>query len=115
LGWDRAVCNLVAHHSGSRYVAAVLGLSSELAEFDDDEGPVSDALTVADQTVGQRGEALTIDERMTDMLARHGPTSPSARAHRSREPYIRETARRVAARMGMSGAPDGPTGPCGRS
>ena len=31
--WEPAVCDLVAHHSGNRFVATVRGLSGELAEF----------------------------------------------------------------------------------
>ena len=43
------ICGLVAHHSGSRFVAHVKGLDDALAEFEYAEDPVSDALTVADQ------------------------------------------------------------------
>lgn len=103
IGWNSAVCNLVAHHSGSRYLAAELGLGAELADFVYEEGPLSDALTVADQTVGPYGQALTIDQRMLDMLARHGPDSPNARAHKEREPYLRAAAHRVAARLEVVG------------
>ena len=33
LGWAARVCDLVAHHSGSRFVAGVRGLSDELSEL----------------------------------------------------------------------------------
>jgi hypothetical protein len=43
--------------------------------------PVADALTHADQTIGQTGRPLPIRARMADILARHGSRSPQARAH----------------------------------
>jgi hypothetical protein len=46
---------------------------------------------------------MTVDERIADMLARHGPDSPNARAHRHRGPYLRTTARRVADRLEAAG------------
>jgi hypothetical protein len=46
---------------------------------------------------------MTVDERMSDMLRRHGPNSPNALAHPQREPYIRAAATRVAARLERRG------------
>jgi putative nucleotidyltransferase with HDIG domain len=97
-GWGADVCALVAHHSGARYVAALRGLSSEPAEFAYHPGPVADALTIADQTTAA-SLPVTIDDRMRDMLHRHGPDSPNSRAHHDREPYIRAAAARVIARF----------------
>lgn len=99
-----AICNLVAHHSGARFVARVLKLERELDEYPFSQDAVSDALTVADQTSGPHGEAMTPDERMSDMLRRHGPDSANARAHPLREPYLRTAAARVAERLDSIGA-----------
>ena len=33
-GWPAPVCDLVAHHSGSRFVARIRGLDDRLSEFD---------------------------------------------------------------------------------
>jgi putative nucleotidyltransferase with HDIG domain len=104
-GWDEVVCGLVAHHCGSRFVAAARGLTDELAAFPYVEDPVADALTVADQTIGPDGAPMTIDDRMRDMLARHGPGSANAQAHRAREPYLRAAATRVAVRLRAAGVP----------
>ena len=71
----------MAHHSGSRFVAVVRRLESDLTEFPFTEDEVSDALTVADQTVGPGGVPMIITERIADMLRRHGPDSPNALAH----------------------------------
>ena len=51
-GWDDRLAALVAHHSGARFVPVERGYDSMMTEFDFEDGPVSDALTYADQTVG---------------------------------------------------------------
>jgi hypothetical protein len=48
---------------------------------------------------------MTIDDRMRDMLARHGPGSSNAQAHRAREPYLRAAADRVSVRLRAAGVP----------
>jgi putative nucleotidyltransferase with HDIG domain len=99
LGWDRRLCGLVAHHSGSRFVAPHRDLDAAMGEFPHVQDAVSDALTVADQAVGPHGKRLALEERMADMLRRHGPESPQAKAHPERSAYIRAAARRVDARL----------------
>jgi putative nucleotidyltransferase with HDIG domain len=103
LGWPPAICNLVAHHSGARFVATVLQLDRQLDPYPFSQDALSDALTVADQTTGPRGEAMTVEQRMSDMLRRHGPNSPNALAHPLRERYIRSAATRVAERLERRG------------
>jgi hypothetical protein len=99
IGGEPLLCNLVAHHSGSRFVAAMNGQHAALARFDFTEDPLSDALTVADQTVGQNGMPFSVEDRMRDMLERHGPDSPNARAHPRRRAYIRSALQRVTSRL----------------
>ena len=106
-GWPSVICELVAHHSGARFVAAARRLGDDLAQFRFVENRLSDALTVADQTTGPNGKPMTVDERLADMLERHGPDSPNARAHTEREPYIRAAADRVAERLSGVGAAGG--------
>jgi hypothetical protein len=102
-GWPAAMCDLVAHHSGSRFVAAVRHLDNELETFTFVEDELTDALTVADQTAGPNGHPMTVDQRIEDMLSRHGPDSPNARAHPRRGPYLVQAARRVATRLENAG------------
>lgn len=102
-GWPPLVCGLVAHHSGARFVATARGLSGELSTFEYREDPLSDALTVADQTAGPGGVAMTVPERLADMLARHGPDSPNALAHPQRQPYLLGAAARVVRRLEQAG------------
>jgi hypothetical protein len=78
-GWAPAICNLVARHSGARFVARVLKLDRELDAYPFSQDAVSDALTVADQITGPHGEAMNPDERISDMLRRHGPHSANGR------------------------------------
>ncbi len=99
IGWTPLLCSLVAHHSGSRFVAAMNGMGAALAEFEFLQDPLSDALTVADQTIGPNGLPLSIEERMQDMLERHGPDSAHAQAHPWRQAYIRSAFRRVNSRL----------------
>ena len=49
-GWPNVVCDLVAHHSGGRFVARILGIDAQLSELEFVDDPVSDVLTVADNT-----------------------------------------------------------------
>ena len=98
-GWDPTVCDLVAHHSGSRFVARVCGLAQELSEFAYDEGPVTDALTVADQTTGLSGSPVSLDVRVRNTLERHRADSAATRAFPEREPYFRAALERVSRRL----------------
>jgi predicted hydrolase (HD superfamily) len=105
-GWPAPVCDLVAHHSGSRFVARVRELDARLSEFNFVEDALSDALTVADNTTGPNGMVMTLDERLRDKLKRHGSESPNARANPERDDYIRAAARRVADRLAVVGQRD---------
>ncbi|MGW5149850.1 HD domain-containing protein [Rhodococcus koreensis] len=106
--WPARVCDLVAHHSGSRFVAVIRGLTGELAEFGYVQDAVSDALTVADKTTGLDGAELDLEVRLRGMLSRHDPASPSARAHGAREPYFRAAFDRVEERLRRHRDRDGP-------
>ena len=106
-GWHEDVCALVAHHSGSRFVARVLGLDDRLYEFEFVEDPLSDALAVADNTAGPNGTIMAVDERLREKQRRHGPDSPNARANPERDDYIRAADRRVAHRLGLLDRPRG--------
>jgi predicted hydrolase (HD superfamily) len=105
-GWPDPVCALVAHHSGSRFVARIRGLDDPLLEFEFVEDAPSDVLTAADNTARQDGSLVSISERLREKLQRHGPDSPGARANPERDDYIRAAARRVAQRLTSMGRTD---------
>ena len=107
-GWPDPVCALIAHHSGSRFVARICGLDGPLREFEFVEDPSSDVLTAADNTARQDGSLVTISERLCEKLQRHGPDWPGARANPERDDYIRAAARRVVQRLASMGRADDP-------
>lgn len=98
-GWPDRIAGLVAHHSGAGCVAEVRGLGDELAAFPCECTAVSDALAYADQTVGPNGRSMDFEQRLHDMLRRHGPGSPNAQAHEKRAPLLRAAVDRVEQRV----------------
>ena len=106
LGWPHRIAGLVAHHSAALCVADVRGLTDRLAPFPRERSAVADALTYADQTVGPDGHIMEFDQRLDDMLRRHGPGSPNAVAHRRRAPVLRAAVRRVEQRLSGAGTAD---------
>jgi hypothetical protein len=66
------VSNVVAHHSLADVEALHRGLEPDLAQYPDRPGLVRDVLWVADLTSGPRGQRLTIDERLTDVVLCYG-------------------------------------------
>jgi hypothetical protein len=108
-GWSQMTAGLVAQHSGAGLVARVLGLEAAMRPFAAPcytTGPLADALTYADQTTGPDGFPVDVEERLADMLRRHGPESPNARCHTQRAPLIRAAVRRACQRL-VRAADDG--------
>jgi predicted hydrolase (HD superfamily) len=105
-GWPEQVCDLVAHHSGSRFVARVRGLDEPMGQFTFTENAASDVLTAADNTTRQDGSSVTVSERLAEKLLRHGPDWPGALANPARDDYIVAAAARVCARLTELGADD---------
>jgi len=100
--WPESLAGLVAHHSGARFVADVRGLTPLMRRFPDSRyavGPVADALVYADQTIGPDGQLMDVEDRLADMLRRHGPDSPNGRAHERRAPAIRAAVARTERRL----------------
>jgi HD domain len=95
----RRLAELVAHHSGSRFVADHLGLGPQLARYPFTEDALTDALTYADQTVGADGERQTVQERLADTARRHGPDAPRTRVRHLREPYALAAGARAERRL----------------
>jgi hypothetical protein len=99
LAWPASLSVLVAHHSGARFVAAAAGLAEPLRLYPFEDSLTMDTLTYADQIVGPGGRPCSPELRMADMLRRHGPDSPNARAHQLRGPYLRAVVARVEGRL----------------
>lgn len=71
-GVSDRLCALVAHHSCAYLEAELRGLSAELAEWEDEEGPVRDALWWADMTTSPDGELVSVHERIEEIQKRYG-------------------------------------------
>jgi hypothetical protein len=104
-GWPPRIAALVAHHSAARYVAEARGLAEQLQAFPCEQSPVSDALIYADQTVGPNGLSMNLEQRLADMIERHGPGSPNAAAHARRAPILRAAVQRVDQRLASARHP----------
>ena len=78
------------------------GLADATAAYPQEESALADAVTYADQTTGPDGQAMSVAERVADMLRRHGPQSPNARAHPRRTPYLQSVAERVQGRISLT-------------
>jgi HD superfamily phosphodiesterase len=88
-GYPARLCALVAHHSAATYEAEERGLRTELATWPREESALSDALWMADMTTGPRGEKLTYDQRLAEILTRYDRNSIVGRAMLRAEPAIR--------------------------
>lgn len=98
-GHSPRLCALVAHHSAATYEAEERGLTAELAEWPREEGPVPDALWMADMTTGPRGEAFDYTERLAEILRRYDAESIVGRAMTRAQPDIRAAIERTTARL----------------
>lgn len=115
VGWPLRVSALVAHHSGARFVARARGVGDLLRDYPQEESPLADLVTYADQTVGPGGRPMSIRQRIADMLHRHGPDSPNAAVHADRGPYLEAVADRVERRLaGLAGRGPASPAPTGR-
>lgn len=98
LGVCHRLRDLVARHSCSIVEARLRGLDSELAAFPDEGGPVRDALWYCDMTTSPKGEAVTLEQRLSDIQSRYGDGVVSAATEEAR-PYLEEAIDRTARRL----------------
>jgi hypothetical protein len=103
-GFDRRLCRLVAHHSGARFEAEERGLARELAAFEPEDSPVMDALIYADMRTGPLGQPLTLEGRISEILARYTPDHPVHRAIGRARPLLAAAVARVERRL-AAGSP----------
>ena len=65
------LAGLVAFHSSAESEASVLGLSSELSDFEDERTITRDLLWYLDMTTGPDGTLVTFDNRMAEVRERY--------------------------------------------
>ena len=73
LGAPKRLVDLVAHHSCAAIEARLRGLASEMTAFEDEEGPVRDALWYCDVTTSPDGQPVSPYERFREIRERYGP------------------------------------------
>jgi len=104
--WPEPVCDLVAHHSGSRFVARTRNLETELLPFAFTENSASDVLTAADNTATQDGTFVAVTDRLAEKRRRHRAQAASTRANPQRDEYILAATGRVSGRLAALGRTD---------
>ena len=101
LGYPLRLAALVAHHSGARFEAIERGLTRAIVEFPDEGGLVAEALATADLTTGPRGQRMTFEARMAEILGRYPEDSTVHQAMRRARPalaaYVQRTIERLSA------------------
>jgi hypothetical protein len=98
-GHSPRLCALVAHHSAATFEAEERGLTAELADWPREEGPVPDALWMADMTTGPRGQTFDYDERLAEILDRYDADSIVGRAMTRARPAISAAIERTNKRL----------------
>ncbi|MET7696914.1 HD domain-containing protein [Streptomyces sp. NPDC005485] len=99
LGAPTRLVRLVAHHSGAVYEAEQRGLTAELAVYEREDSPLSDALICADMTTGPAGQSFAFDQRMDEILVRYKPGSEVHNAISKARPYLGVAVERTLARL----------------
>lgn len=102
IGSSELVVSLVAYHSGALFEAEERGLSGELREFAAPPEYLLDVLVLVDMTTSPRGERVSLDVRLAEILSRYAATDPVFRAITRSSPALRESADRAASRLGLA-------------
>lgn len=71
LGHKR-LARIVAHHSEAHFELTLRGGGEELASYEREESPTTDALTYCDLTTGPTGLAVSFDDRIAEVERRYG-------------------------------------------
>lgn len=89
------IVGLVAFHTGAEFEADERGLLGKLLEFERPHQDVLDQMILADMICGPRGERLTVEERVDDILARYEVQHPVHRAVSQSGPYLTLASKRA--------------------
>ena len=103
-GYSPVVCHIVAFHTAAEIEADVRGLDPTIFEsFALHDVPglhiADDLMWRADLSVGPNGEAMTVDQRLSEILSRYEAGSVVHTAITRAEPRLREAVQRVSGSM----------------
>jgi hypothetical protein len=71
LGHER-LARIVAHHSEARFELTLRGGGDQLAAYEREESPTTDALAYCDLTTGPTGVAMAFEDRIAEVERRYG-------------------------------------------
>ncbi|WP_035283249.1 HD domain-containing protein [Actinokineospora spheciospongiae] len=103
LGFPARICNLVAHHSCSYREAELRGLTTELAEWDDERTPLRDALWWVDMTTSPDGAVVAFSRRVAEIRERYGLGEVVTRFIQRAESELRTAVERTDERLSLTG------------
>ncbi|MBM7811012.1 metal-dependent phosphohydrolase [Saccharothrix algeriensis] len=83
--------------------AKLRGLSTELAEWVDEQTPLRDALWWADMTTGPDGDVTSVHDRIAEIQERYGPEDLVTVFIRQAEPELVAAVERTEARLRAAG------------
>ncbi len=99
-GWDKAIVNLVAHHSCAAIEAERRALLGELnGRFPRNDSLPHDELCFCDMTTGPAGQLVTVEQRLADIKERYGDGSIVGDSIALAEPELLASVYRVQARI----------------
>ena len=99
LGAPTRLVNLVANHSCARFEADQRDLLPQLDAYEPEHGAVADALIYADMTTGPTGTAMSVEDRLAEILRRYSKEDPVHRAITEASGEIEAAVSRVEQRL----------------
>jgi hypothetical protein len=97
---DPRLSSLVAHHSCAIVEAEERGLADELSrEFPAPTAKLNDALAYCDMTTTPTGEVVSVDDRISEIVARYGSHNVVTRFIRKAEPDLVSSVMRTNRRL----------------
>lgn len=91
--------NLVANYTFARLEAELRGFGAEMAEFEDEQTTVRDALWCCDLTTGPDGQRMTFDERVAEWTERYAEDEVIAAFTKAAYPELLAACERTEQRM----------------
>lgn len=95
LGAPRRLCHLVAHSAYSALEGGLRGFGAEYAAFEDERTPLRDALWYCCLTTGPDGEAMNLEERISEWSVRYAGDAVIARYAELAPPELRAAVART--------------------
>ncbi|QUF07658.1 HD domain-containing protein [Actinosynnema pretiosum subsp. pretiosum] len=98
-GFPARMCALIAHHSCAYREADIRGLAHELESWDDEAGPLRDALWWADMTTTPEGGRTGVAARIAEIRERYGEGDIVTRFISEAEPELAAAVERTEKRL----------------